>query len=139
MKNFFLVLVLSMFALFANAQTSFTMTAQYNNTLNVEMTQLTKNDEVAELKFDLVTKTLEFKAQGVHWIETIVDSKTEITVIPVFIEQNKMSFELANAIHEIWTEGAYYQLYCTLVDPTQPYVIVEHSYVGAIYQRIYYK
>jgi hypothetical protein len=139
MKNFFLVLVLSMFALFANAQTSFTMTANYNNVLNMNMKQIAKNDEVAVFKFNLLNKTLEFQAGENHWIETIVNAQTQITVIPVHISENDMSFELANAIHEIWTEGAYYQLYCTLSNPDVPYVIVEHAYVGSVYQRIYYQ
>ena len=124
----------------ANAQSGFNIQTDVVNSVDKQLQVLTANYDNVIFQFDLNQKVLKYHSDTYgDFEEQILNYNTGILITPVLLDGKDYSFELANAIHEIYTQGAYWQLYASTGAPSEVYVVVEHPYVGEVNKRVYFK
>lgn len=124
----------------ANAQSGFRIQTQVVNTVDDKLQVLSANYDNVFFQFDLNKRVLKYHSDIFgDFEEQILNYNTGILITPVILDEKDYSFELANAIHEVWTHGAYWQLYASTGAPSQVYVVVEHPYIGEVNKRVYFK
>lgn len=137
---FFILISLCRINVQAQAQSGFTVKTEVLNVVDNQLQVLSASYEDVTFKFDLNKKVLNVESSTFGMFEEqVLNYKTGIFITPVVLDGKDYSFELANCVHEVWTQGAYWQLYASVGAPASVYVIVEHPYVGEVNKRVYFK
>lgn len=140
MRKFIFILFISLCTINAQAQSGFIVETEVLNVVDKQLQVLSASYEDVTFKFELNKKNLTVESSTFGTFEEqILNYTTGIMITPVVLDGKDYSFELANCVHEVWTQGAYWQLYASVGAPSSVYVIVEHPYVGEVNKRVYFK
>ena len=139
MRTLLSIFLLTCISVFANAQSGFNIETNVINVVDNQLQVVEARFETVGFIFNLNKKTLDYTSPNGSWQEEILNYTTGVNITPVLLDDKDYGFELANAIHEVWTNAAYYQLYASVGAPSQVYVIVEHPFVGNVLRRVYFK
>jgi hypothetical protein len=139
MRTLLSIFLLTCISIFANAQSGFNVETNVINVVDNQLQVVEARFETVGFTFNLNKKTLDYTSPNGSWQEEILNYTTGVNITPVLLDDKDYGFELANAIHEVWTNAAYYQLYASVGAPSQVYVIVEHPFVGNVLRRVYFK